>query len=42
MSSDLGLEDSPPTDSIVPVSELRVRTISGDLKIARAAATVSS
>ncbi len=37
MSSDLGLEDSPPTDSIVPVSELRVRTISGDLKIARAA-----
>ena len=42
MSSDLGLEDSPPTDSTVPVSELRVRTISGDLKIARAAATVSS
>ena len=42
MSSELGLEDSPPTDSITPVSELRVRTISGDLKIARAASGVSS
>jgi hypothetical protein len=38
MTSDLGLGDTPPTDSAKPVSELRVRTISGDLKIARAAA----
>jgi hypothetical protein len=42
MSSDLGLEDAPPADSTAPVSELRVRTISGDLKIARSAVGVSS
>ena len=38
MSSELGLDDAPPTDSTAPVSELRVRTISGDLEIVRAAA----
>ncbi len=39
LSSELGLEDTPPSDSTAPVSELRVRTISGDLEIVRAAAT---
>ena len=38
MSSELGLEDAPPTDSTSPVSELRVRTVSGDLQIVRATA----
>ena len=38
MSSELGLEDAPPADSTTPVTELRVRTVSGDLQIVRAAA----
>ena len=38
MSSELGLEDSAPADSSIAVSELRVRTVSGDLEIVRAAA----
>ena len=38
LSSELGLDDAPPSDSTAPVSELRVRTISGDLEIVRAAA----
>lgn len=38
MSSELGLEEEPPVDSSVPVSDLRVRTVSGDVRIARAAA----
>lgn len=38
LSSELGLDDAPPSDSAAPVSELRVRTISGDLEIVRAAA----
>jgi hypothetical protein len=38
MSSELGLEDVPPTDSATPVLELRVRTVSGNLNIVRAAA----
>ena len=39
MSSELGLEDGPPADSTIPVSEVRVRTVSGDLQIVRAAAS---
>ena len=38
MSSELGLDDTPPADSPGPVSEVRVRTVSGDLQIVRAAA----
>lgn len=38
MSSELGLEDAPSTDSVTPVLELRVRTVSGDVQIVRAAA----
>lgn len=38
MRSELGLEDSAPADSSIAVSELRVRTVSGDLEIVRAAA----
>jgi hypothetical protein len=38
MSSELDLNDAPPPDSSIPVVELRVRTVSGDLKIVRAAA----
>jgi hypothetical protein len=37
MTSELGLEDAPPVDPSASVHELRVRTISGDLRIARAA-----
>jgi DUF4097 and DUF4098 domain-containing protein YvlB len=36
MSSELGLDDTPPVDAGGPVGELRVRTISGDLNITRA------
>jgi len=36
MSSELGLDDTPPVDAAAPVGELRVRTISGDLNIIRA------
>jgi hypothetical protein len=36
MSSELGLDDTPPVDAGAPVGELRVRTISGDLNIIRA------
>jgi hypothetical protein len=39
MSSELGLDDTPPVDSAAPVGELRVRTISGDLNITRAVGT---
>ena len=39
MRSELDLEDAPPADSILPVIELRVRTVSGDLQIVRAAAS---
>ena len=38
MSSELGLDDTPPVDAGGAVGELRVRTISGDLNIIRAAA----
>jgi len=38
MSSELGLDDAPPTDSSGPVLEVRVRTVSGDLEIVRATA----
>jgi DUF4097 and DUF4098 domain-containing protein YvlB len=38
MSSELGLADAPPTDSVTPVLELRVRTVSGDVEIVRAVA----
>ncbi len=41
MRSELHLEDVPPTDSIIPVVELRVRTVSGDLQIVRAAASTT-
>ena len=41
MSSELGIDDAPPADSSGPVSELRVRTVSGDLQILRAAAVVA-
>ena len=37
LSSELGLEDALPADPSSPVSELRVRTVSGDLQIVRAA-----
>ena len=36
MSSELGLDDTPPADPGLPVVELRVRTVSGDLEISRA------
>ena len=36
MTSELGLGDAPPADSSSAVHELHVRTISGDLRIARA------
>ena len=36
MSSELGLDDTPPVDAGGAVGELRVRTISGDLNIIRA------
>jgi hypothetical protein len=36
MSSDLGLQDEPPSESSTPVVELRVRTVSGDVNIVRA------
>ena len=36
MTSELGLDDTPPVDSAAAVGELRVRTISGDLSIIRA------
>ena len=42
MSSELGLDDAPPADSAAPVIELRVRTVSGDLQIVRAAAAVGA
>ena len=38
MSSELGLDDAPPTDSATPVLDLRVRTVSGDVEIVRATA----
>jgi hypothetical protein len=38
MSSELDVNDSPPADSSGPVYDLRVRTVSGDLEIVRAAA----
>ena len=38
MRSELGLDEAPPTDSGATVNELRVRTVSGDLQIVRAAA----
>jgi len=38
MSSELGLDQAPPAGSTEPVRELRVRTVSGDLKIVRAKA----
>lgn len=37
MSSELGLDDAPPADPAAEVHDLRVRTISGDLRISRAA-----
>ena len=37
MSSELGLDDTPPAGAEGSVHELRVRTVSGDLQIARAA-----
>ena len=37
MRSELGLDDAPPADSAGRVHEVRVRTVSGDLQIARAA-----
>ena len=37
MSSELDVNDAPPADRVAPVYELRVRTVSGDLKIVRAA-----
>jgi len=37
MSSELDLDDGPPADSSIPVIELRVRTVSGDLQLVRAA-----
>jgi hypothetical protein len=40
MSSELGLDDTPPVDPGTSVSDLRVRTISGDLNIIRAAVGV--
>ena len=40
MSSELGLDDAPPVDPGAPVRDLRVRTISGDLNIIRAAVGV--
>jgi Toastrack DUF4097 len=36
MSSELGLDDTPPAGAEAPVHELRVRTVSGDLQIGRA------
>ena len=41
MSSELDLDDGPPADPTVPVVELRVRTVSGDLEIVRAAAVTA-
>lgn len=38
MSSELGLDDAPPGDAAAGVRELHVRTVSGDLRIARAGA----
>jgi hypothetical protein len=38
MTSELGLDDAPPAAAAEEVHELRVRTISGDLRIARAVA----
>lgn len=38
MSTDLGLDDAPPADPGAPVRDLRVRTISGDVRIVRAVA----
>ena len=38
MSSELDVEDAPTTDPGRAVNELRVRTVSGDLQIVRAAA----
>lgn len=37
MTSELGLDDAPPADASAEVHDLRVRTISGDLRISRAA-----
>jgi DUF4097 and DUF4098 domain-containing protein YvlB len=41
MSTDLGLDDAPPAGPDAPVRDLRVRTISGDVRIVRAAATAA-
>jgi hypothetical protein len=38
MSTDLGLDDAPPAGPDAPVRDLRVRTISGDVRIVRAVA----
>lgn len=38
VKSELGVEDAPSAESSAPVVELRVRTVSGDLEIVRAAA----
>ena len=38
MSSELGVDDAPPADPGATVNEVRVRTVSGDLQIVRAAA----
>ena len=38
MTSDFETEDAPPRDD-APVIELRARTVSGDVHIARAAVT---
>jgi hypothetical protein len=38
MRSELGLADAPPVDPAGPISELRVRTVSGDLQVVRATA----
>lgn len=37
MSSELGLDDAPPAEAAASVHELHVRTVSGDVRIARAA-----
>jgi hypothetical protein len=37
LTSELGLDDAPPADPSAEVRDIRVRTISGDLRISRAA-----
>jgi hypothetical protein len=37
MASELDLADAPPADAGAPVAELRIRTVSGDARIVRAA-----